>query len=1664
MNNSIKLTNSLLLIVALLSFTALGDVDYVTTKFQNEESIENYTPPKTYTYNFNELNNVQTNIASLTTSLMGDRIDPATGTVSWMHTDISLPGNFGLEVAVKRELSDTGNWTGATRELGNWSLAIPHVRSSYVTNVNGNFDGLLTGGVIPAWAENRACSSGLNSNPDLQKEIKLSVFGLKKENYWQGDTISIPGVGSEKILIKDLVKKTTSNWKVECIDTAESEGEVDAFKVTLPNGVTYLFSKLKVVESYKDVFLTSVGEPCLGPCDLPPLQGGESTPDEKLRLKQIIAFMQVSQVTDRFGNWVKYEYDTSANLVKIHSSDNRQLDILYNDDKTRITEVSANTRIWKYDYQTPSSIVGEPDIYLLETVTLPDTRMWEFEYPVNDNEVSFWDKDNIADLTQLDPGSSNVCSAGVRGDLITIKHPSGAKGKFAIKERCVGQAAVPKLEEFNHLGQGAPYQAYALQVVHSQYALSEKKIDLGDGTVYHWDYNYSNMLGYFYGDAVPPVDSFSITGLPDNTDLSFIEEHLADVSATLISNPDGSYNLSVSDRRYGYQNGKQKYYATYDSAFKLMSYEISEYQESPIDYGETKQIAQGIEEYMDNPMPPPFQDKTVFDTSISSSKHIRLTSKRMVVKHDIGESAYIETFSNFNGYEQALEISQTGPNDTRNINLGFAHDVTTWVFNQTTTVDVNVNAEGYTRLSENVYHSKTHSHPAYRFQLSEEKHFGATRKSYPTYQTVIGAKGQIKDVDLHLNTTGTKRRISFNNYHRGQAQSISVPKRLEVGTMTMSKVIDDNGWVTSTADFNGVTTHYDYTPMGLIKAVDLADDWLDSFFSYQYPEAGGLVRTIQRCLLNTNKTGCASTASLTTTETYDAFYRLKANKTFDDTNAFRFQNFEYNPNNQQTFVSFVSDINLELKGVENKFDVLGRKQSISQTGAGTQTFEYLSGNRIKLTNARDFETITSYRAFSHPAYEVAKFIDSPEGVNTEFSYDPFGHIKSIRQFDLTGEYPVDQTEYHAYDSFKRLCQVKRNDIGTTVFSYNLLGELQWQASGQIGGDNTDCTLTPAPNDKINYSYDNLGSQRTISYGNGTPTLTYTLDNNGNVKTITGGGFSQSYNYNSLNLLEDETLTVDGKNLKLDYGYTGLGYLDSLQYPDVAIPKVDFATNPFGQATQAIRDYADNKPDDVFVKGGATYYPSGSINTFIYGNDVVHKTTLNSRLMPTSITDKFGTTSHVNLSYNYDKNSNITSITNTRDNNAYSLSLLTYDGLDRLISTTGGDFIGSSTLAYDGLGNIRSYTNTSLAKPSDLAYSYTNNRLSNVTGVGSTGYNFSRIDSYDNRGNVTHNGKREFDYNLANQMTKSGKSSFVYDGYNRRVISVKDNDKTEYSMYSQSGKLLYRETDQGGINYIFLGSKLVAKEGAGVFSQDDSIMNYKPFGDSIEEPKDDVGYTGHKFDTDLGLSYMQARYYDPVIGRFYSNDPVGYTASNPVMSFNRYMYVNNNPYKYTDPNGEYLWGINIGVSGTLFGTNFSISLSAAADHNGTAQLTLTPEVGASSKKFAAGGFVRLMGGGEKTTVASLEGAGTSVSHTEGRLSTSVTTPAVFTDGSGPAPEGLFNGTDIEQAVVEIGIGTPTKGRETTATVGTGIAVKTEILGDIGRAIGSAAHDAKEWIDK
>ena len=83
-------------------------------------------------------------------------------------------------------------------------------------------------------------------------------------------------------------------------------------------------------------------------------------------------------------------------------------------------------------------------------------------------------------------------------------------------------------------------------------------------------------------------------------------------------------------------------------------------------------------------------------------------------------------------------------------------------------------------------------------------------------------------------------------------------------------------------------------------------------------------------------------------------------------------------------------------------------------------------------------------------------------------------------------------------------------------------------------------------------------------------------------------------------------------------------------------------------------------------------------------------------------------------------------------------------------------------------------------------------------------------------------------------------------------------------------------------------------------------HFTPYGERHENPADNafgtVGYTGHAHDKTSGLVYMGARYYDPVIGRFMAVDPVGFQDQNP-QSFGRYLYANNNPHKYMDPDGQ-----------------------------------------------------------------------------------------------------------------------------------------------------------------
>lgn len=97
----------------------------------------------------------------------------------------------------------------------------------------------------------------------------------------------------------------------------------------------------------------------------------------------------------------------------------------------------------------------------------------------------------------------------------------------------------------------------------------------------------------------------------------------------------------------------------------------------------------------------------------------------------------------------------------------------------------------------------------------------------------------------------------------------------------------------------------------------------------------------------------------------------------------------------------------------------------------------------------------------------------------------------------------------------------------------------------------------------------------------------------------------------------------------------------------------------------------------------------------------------------------------------------------------------------------------------------------------------------------------------------------------------------------------------------------------------LGSPIMATDEKGKVKWRE---DYQPFGKQLtnQDANNNVGFTGHKDDKSLGLTYMQARWYHPDAGRFMSLDPIRYR---DIHSFNRYIYGNNNPLRFIDPDGK-----------------------------------------------------------------------------------------------------------------------------------------------------------------
>ncbi len=1390
--------------------------------------------------------------------------DPITGSLSVSVPLFDIPGNipFSLSHEVIKLPKPEGPGSGQTPIIWN---GIPRIEVTLIDSENapGTF-----------WHEGVGC--------DHLKDIWVT-------GEYGGAVVNIPGLTKSHIYgdypNDRLVME--NNYKIECLPREFPDNQIgeQAFRITTTEGVQYTFSKA-LYYSYDEASWA---------------YDGTHPDDYYYGQYPFTAYQFVTRIEDKFGNFIDFDYEqdrykftyqtNSYQFIPIDPSPKRILKKITTSDGVEVVfsladdgtySATMNDRKWSvYDNRHLYNAVNNH-----VQVTRPDGSQWT----VNWNSISSttFIKPKIFDGNRPqcpDPSSNSEDNDRYfkPTKAATLTTPSGLSNKYSFSSILHGRSRVHHREVVPGL-RGSYGVAESLHCQVSE-ALSSKKITHPDGLTNEWHYEYSQNRGSYIDYPHDTAAASPVSGVALPSELSTID--LRHYKSTTVINPDNSSAQYLVNRHAeSFLENRIVLINELDSNGDVISSTVNDFE---------KGDWIGAANWYDT------------NLELHYKAHVKIKS----VRRD--GTQYTTEYFNFNEYDAPQLIKEIGPSGTKYTKKTYHHDLNSWSINLPKAQQTSKTNSNFVTTEENSYKtvSNTNGSKSYQVYLPEFVYlFGAQHTHFAQYYP----NGNVKRIEYNepLDDGSGNRYIEYSDYKLGIAQLVTRPPRILDGsnnsaTIVEEKVVDNNGWITSSTDARGTTTHFSYDDLGRVKGIDLENDssfnrdWLDALFSWSDSETGP-VRTAIRCTLNVHRTGCINgTQALTITSQYDGLYRLKLLTLEDSVNtgtgSTRYKNFSYTPFGKIEFASFVSSDPNEYEGKTFVYDALQRTKTITTSGLGTIQYAYQPNNKVQVTDAENNQTTTTYQAYGTPEYSLAAFIVSPESVNTDIKIDIFGMIQSVTQSGpgKATNTTVSQTEKYYYDQFKHLCLVTRKDTGGAATKKNILGEIEWVAQG-IASNTTSC-LTGQPNNAISYSYDNLGYLTEVNYPDASPDIQYVRDNNGNVELLVAGSVAHLYSYNNLNLLEDENLSiVNDKSFFLEYAYDALGNRNAITYPDSMT--VNYSPNAFGEPTQALREATGGYASYTYANN-AIYHPAGSIDSFTYGNGLTHKTTVNKARLPESIKDTSSSVNALHYSYQYDNNLNINQLIDEL-NSSFSLTDLQYDGLNRLTSTTGNSGIGSSTIRYDGLGNITYYQ----SKDSTLDYTYNTalNRLTSVAGTGSAAKNYPSF-QYDTRGNITNNSHRSFTFNLANQLTISGSNSYVYDGFNRRVRS-KDSKGVSYSFYNQDGMLVYRETPSGGINYIYLGDRLVAKDG--VIPETSGQQHYRPYGSSIEGEVDDVGYTGHKFDTDLGLSYMQARYYDPVIGRFYSNDPVEaleHLNQGNIHGFNRYAYANNNPYRYIDPNGS-----------------------------------------------------------------------------------------------------------------------------------------------------------------
>jgi RHS repeat-associated protein len=391
-----------------------------------------------------------------------------------------------------------------------------------------------------------------------------------------------------------------------------------------------------------------------------------------------------------------------------------------------------------------------------------------------------------------------------------------------------------------------------------------------------------------------------------------------------------------------------------------------------------------------------------------------------------------------------------------------------------------------------------------------------------------------------------------------------------------------------------------------------------------------------------------------------------------------------------------------------------------------------------------------------------------------------------------------------------------------------------------------------------------------------------------------------------------------------FAYDNMGRLIGTSTQYSFLPGLNFQ-NSYGY------DAASNRTSLTVPDGSVTAYGYDTLNrlnglanswagSFGFSYDALSRRTLLTR------------PNGVNTSYAYDRLSHLLSVLHQAGVNTLDGAAYTYDPAGNRTSKT--NYLNGVTSNY-GYDLLYELTQVTQGASTTESYSYdpVGNRLSSL-GVPNYSYNSSNeltssslgSYSYDANGNTLSDPSgKTYTWDFENRLTSvfvpgTGTVSFKYDPFGRRIQKSGPLGTTNYlyeggtliEEIDDSGNLLARYSEGTDVDELLteyrsgttsfyqrdgLGSVTSLSSTAGVLA---STYGYDSFGKltaSTGMLTNPFKYTGREFDSETGIYYYRARYYDPGTGKFVSEDPLRFE-----IGINFYPYVQNDPVGHIDPSG------------------------------------------------------------------------------------------------------------------------------------------------------------------